>query len=152
MTRLTKLTAFIAESNRIEGIRRPPTGTEIGAADDFLRSDLTLKSLNLMQAAFAPGYPLRDNIGMDVRVGNYIAPRGGPKIRARLEEIIEHAHTVKDPWMVHCEFESLHPYQDGNGRTGRMLWAWHMQSLNRDPFALPFLHRFYYQTLEHVAK
>jgi len=39
---------------------------------------------------------------------------------------------------------------DGNGRTGRAIWAWQMQRLGRDPFALPFLHRFYYQTLEAI--
>jgi hypothetical protein len=28
------------------------------------------------------------------------------------------------------------------------VWAWQMQKMGRDPFALPLLHRFYYQTLE----
>jgi hypothetical protein len=39
-------------------------------------------------------------------------------------------------------------YMDGNGRTGRAMWAWQMHGLGHDPFALPFLRRFYYQTLE----
>lgn len=149
---LTKLATFIAESNLIEGIYREPSNAEIDAVDVFLNSDATEESLNAMQAVFAPGYPLRSCVGMDVRVGSHIAPRGGPQIVVRLNEIIEHAHTVKNPWQVHCEFETLHPYLDGNGRTGRMLWAWHMMELGRDPFALPFLHRFYYQTLENVAR
>lgn len=43
----------------------------------------------------------------------------------------------------------LHPFMDGNGRTGRAVWAWAMQRDGQDPFALSFLHRFYYQTLEY---
>jgi Fic family protein len=41
---------------------------------------------------------------------------------------------------------------DGNGRTGRMLWAWHMKHQGRDPFLRPFLHTWYYQTLQYLAK
>jgi Fic family protein len=87
---------------------------------------------------------------MNVRVGDYAAPLGGPAIPERLEQIVEAARTTDDPWRVHVNFEMLHPYLDGNGRTGRALWAWHTLRLGRDPFDIPFLHRFYYQTLEHL--
>jgi fido (protein-threonine AMPylation protein) len=86
---------------------------------------------------------------MDVRVGNHIAPEGGPDIPRQLQRILDKANRASDgPWSVHIAFETLHPYMDGNGRAGRAIWAWQMRRLGHDPFALPFLHRFYYQTLD----
>src|SRR5258705_12367518 len=97
--------------------------------------------------------PIRRHKGMNVRVGNHIAPEGAPSIVGRLRRILNNANRASDsPWKVHVAFETLHPYMDGNGRTGRAIWAWQMQGLGHDPFALPFLHRFYYQTLEGSRK
>lgn len=143
------LKGFLVESNRIEGI----TGTnenEIDAADNFMSLPaLTVPSLNELQQMFAPNKPLRERAGLNVRVGRYIAPEGGPHIREALDHLLRLASESSDPWAVHVEYETLHPYLDGNGRTGRMVWAWQMQRLGRRPFALGFLHTFYYQTLEH---
>ena len=33
---------------------------------------------------------------------------------------------VKDIWQAHVEFEEIHPFEDGNGRVGRMILNWHM--------------------------
>lgn len=139
---------FIAESNAIEGILREPFQVELTAFATFMNSKASLDDLCLLQASFAGHKPLRTVKGMDVRVGSYIAPRGGPEIAEKLIDLLSEAQTSPNPWKLHCDFEELHPFMDGNGRTGRALWAWHMQRLGQKPFALPFLHRFYYQTLE----
>ncbi len=140
---------FVRESNAVEGIHREPFPHEIDHSIHFMQTAaITLQDLNEVQQSFAPGHRLRDVPGLDVRVGNYVAPAGGLAIRDKLADILIGANAASDPWKVHVAFEMLHPYMDGNGRTGRILWAWHMKRLGRDPFALPFLHRFYYQTLE----
>jgi hypothetical protein len=141
---------FIRESNRIEGILRDPTEDEIAAHEQLLGVvQLTPTTVGDFQAVIAPGMPIRRHKGMNVRVGNHVAPEGGPSIVGRLRRILDKANRASDsPWRVHVAFETLHPCMDGNGRTGRAIWAWQMQGLGHDPFALPFLHRFYYQTLD----
>lgn len=145
--------AFVVESNRIEGIYRT-TQAEIEATEKFLsEKEMSLTVINEVQSVYAPGMRLRDRVGMNVVVGNYVAPRGGRNIEIELMEMAGRLNKSKpgiydNPWKMHVEFERLHPFMDGNGRTGRVIWAWHMKKLGLDPFALPFLHRFYYQTLE----
>jgi hypothetical protein len=149
---VSKHIAFLTESNHIEGIHRPPTADEQAAFERFMSLPaLSATDLGDLQSVFAPGQPLRERVGMNVQVGNYVASPGGPAILRRLQALLRKMHRSNDPWDIHVGFEMLHPYYDGNGRTGRMLWAWHMRDICRDPFALPFLHRFYYQTLEKMS-
>lgn len=141
---------FLRESNHIEGIDLEPSATEQHEFSIFLRlPTVSILQLGHLQSIFAPGKPLRDKPGMNVRVARFTPPPGGPQIRQLLQDILDIAHVEPDPWAVHVAFEHVHPYMDGNGRTGRMLWAWHTARAGRDPFSLSFLHRFYYQTLEH---
>lgn len=144
------LYAFVRESNWIEGITREPSEDEIAAHERLLALfQIHATTLGDFQSVIAPGCSLREKPNMNVRVGNYIAPDGGPNILKRLQRICRYANGgTHTPWQIHVAFEKLHPYIDGNGCTGRALWAWMMRGQGRDPFALPFLHRFYYQTLE----
>jgi Fic family protein len=64
-----------------------------------------------------------------------------------LKRLLIQVYVSADPWVMHVEFEKLHPFMDGNGRTGRAIWVWHMLRCGRKPFEISFLHRFYYQTL-----
>lgn len=143
-----RLIPFLSESLRIEGIERAPSPAEIEATWRFLKLDrLTLAPVRRLQAVYAPGMPLRDQPGMNVWVGSYAAPPGGPEIGKRLTAVLKAANKDADPWQTHVTFEKLHPFLDGNGRAGRAIWAWQMRRQGRDPFALPFLHWWYYQTL-----
>ena len=49
-----------------------------------------------------------------------------PKIMKSLEKKIGEldAPSVSRIWNIHHEFETIHPFRDGNGRTGRVLLNW----------------------------
>lgn len=142
------LTRFLTESLAIEGIYRGPTELEFDATVHFLsQSRMTIQAIVDLQRHYAPEKPIRAKASMNVRVGKYVAPPGGKAIEHALAHLAAAANTGDNPWTLHVEFEALHPFMDGNGRTGRALWAWCMQKVGEDPFGLPFLHRFYYQTL-----
>lgn len=141
---------FVRESNRIEGIVRPPTEDEIHAHAAFL----ALRTVRLGDligfVGSVAGAPLRENVGQDVRVGDHHPIPGGPEVKERLRELIDRANVVvrDTPWTVHADYERLHPFMDGNGRSGRALWAWMRLREDRDPFVLGFLHAAYYEALE----
>lgn len=140
---MTDLVNFVRESNRIEGIVREPHHHEIAAHHQFLALEkITIDDMRKFVATVA-GAPLRNQSGMDVRVGNHIAPPGGCEIVFRLENILDRAEN-RGAYKTHLAYEALHPFMDGNGRSGRVLWLWMMGG----EAPLGFLHQWYYQTLE----
>jgi Fic family protein len=76
---------------------------------------------------------LRDRIvvvgshGSGFAQARYIPPPPGDQLRAGMENLLEwmarppEVPTVVQAAMVHYQFETLHPYSDGNGRIGRLL-------------------------------
>lgn len=143
---VSNIIRFLVESNSIEAIYREPTAQEIDETTKFLHGPLNADTVIELQAIYAPKKPLRNKIGMNVRVGAHIPPSGSPTMRANMVSILQ----MSDPWECHVAFEALHPFMDGNGRTGRSVWLWKMFDTHKDPFSLSFLHRFYYQTLSHL--
>jgi hypothetical protein len=146
------LLGFIRESNMIEGIIRRPAKGEIAAHEKILAlGNLGLDDLVEFVAAVAPHARLRDQRGLNVCVGAHLAPAGGDDIPINLAALLANL-PYQTPYKAHCRYEKLHPFTDGNGRSGRALWLW--QVLNGDnpgeaerAQELGFLHCFYYQTL-----
>jgi hypothetical protein len=142
----SELTRFVRESLCIEGILREPSVREVVATRWFLEQERpSVTDLERLVAVYAPGHRLRDMPGMNIGVGDHRAPPGGPEIRAQLARLLTGIEEA-DPWGTHVAYEKLHPFTDGNGRSGRALWAWQMI---RRQVGLPlgFLHQWYYDTL-----
>ena len=73
----------------------------------------------------ANGYPCGEFKNRENRVSNIktALPQDVPKL---MEELISkynqiQSPTIKDLAAFHAEYENIHPFQDGNGRTGRMI-------------------------------
>lgn len=137
------LTDFVNESNYIEGIKET-TGAQVAAHERFLEDPLSVESLEKLVFVLQPGAKLRERAGMDVYVGNHVPPPGGAGIRYQLEHLLN--LSLDTPWQRHCKYETLHPFMDGNGRSGRALWLKDMGGIEKTPIG--FLHHFYYQTLQ----
>ena len=140
------LEEFVRQSNAIEGITRIPSSRELFAHQAFLDlPHITVAAIEALVAVLANA-PLRRDAGMDVRVGRHIPPPGGPHIETELADLLARINDGEiGSWRAHVEYETLHPFMDGNGRSGRTIWLWMRQGNQLPP--LSFLQAFYYQTL-----
>lgn len=142
----SSLGAFVQESNRIEGIE-VTTDDHIAAHNEFLDRPLSVVSIVELVSTLQPDARFRNTPSApNVQVGRHIAPRSGPDIQTNLESIL----TIHDPWEQHNAYETLHPFTDCNGRSGRAIWLhrhYHDQSLDMWALRRGFLHSWYYQTL-----
>jgi len=142
------LLVFLKESNLIESIPDVKP-LEIEAARVLLEKDvIMIQDVQEYVFTTAGGKALlRDKMGMDVYVGNHEPPPGGPIIRPTLTNILVEMDNGTNFYQSHVDYETLHPFMDGNGRSGRLLWLWHMQKNGCGVVSSSFLHTWYYQSL-----
>ena len=101
------------------------------------------------------GGDLRREVGMDVIVGSHRPPRGGTFVENALIEmlagyvVVSHLLTSDVAYKFHKEFEDLHPFMDGNGRSGRALYYYTLQDKSLMERPLSFLHQWYYTSLSY---
>lgn len=149
LSRYLELRRFVSESNRIEGIFRDPTDTELQAHRDLLKiKKMTVAALLRFVEVVEPEAKLRIEEGMNVKVGGRKAPPGGAHIQTALVDLLGLVNRKQlTPLLAHLAYELLHPFSDGNGRSGRALWLW----MKGGSAPLGFLHSTYYDVLDREA-
>lgn len=160
---MISLIQFLIESDAIEGVKRIIQTPELQCAEAILELDeVTIAWLRTYVQMVEPDAMLRDRPYRNVTVGDYRPPSGGPGVEDALTlhlDQINNWHkcrlsaSMRDSWAHgrHIDFEKLHPFTDGNGRAGRLLWLRAMGGLpwlDKQPLDQNvFLQWFYYQTL-----
>ncbi len=138
---------FMLESNRIEGEDRlnPSDESAFWFATEII--GWNIEDILLVHE-YLGKYLKKDWVGKwrnrNVRVGSYFPPKW-MEVPDLMTEYFIKLPNLKS-WEAHNQFEAIHPFQDLNGRVGRLIWL--NKAINEGyDFSIPFLQKYYYQTL-----
>jgi hypothetical protein len=150
------LTDYTVASNFIEGIDRDPVALEreVNALDELIGTP-SLGSVEMLRflSVVEPTARIRAGAKDGVAVGSHVAPAGGPHMYREVADLlIDISRSDTNPVFTYAAWQHLHPLTDGNGRTGRALYAW--QNINRrNRIPLPsFVHDYHYEVLSSLDR
>ena len=147
-----QLKAFMKESNKIEGENRlNPNDLEV--IEFITEQGFTMQGAILFVHELLGRYLKRNWVGKyrtcQVYVGSYTPP--APLTVPYLMDKYFSEFDDMNSWTAHNEFEKIHPFQDLNGRVGRLIWL--SKAIDEGyNFNIPFLQAYYYQTLSEYEK
>lgn len=150
----TELAAFVSASNAIEGIKET-SAADLAAHKYFLAlPEINVVDLDYFVKQVQPNARLRLRPQDTCTVGSHVPPAGGQAILYKLQNLLEPLRQCANavlPYTLHCEYLTLHPFTDGNGRSARALYAWHCNRAGRDGYIRRgFLHEWYYESLRNA--
>lgn len=128
------LTEYFRESNAIENVYDEAAIEDMFEAWDYLQNQDELthevvkgaheRILQNRQPDIAGEYRT-----VNVRIGSDIPPRPAA-VPGLMGELLERTpETGVEAIQWHVDFEKIHPFADGNGRIGRLLYLWHCQEV-----------------------
>jgi Fic family protein len=129
---------YVRESNAIEGVESDQAVEEsldaweyLGTID-HLTHDAIRETHRLILRTRQPDVAGEYRDGQN-HVGGR-APPPAPVVRPLLGWLLQqHPRDGVEAIRWHVEFERIHPFWDGNGRVGRLLYLWHCRQLDLDP-------------------
>ena len=141
---IEKILEFIEHSNYIEGVSSPDAfDSSMEAFTEMLGKDvlslqLVLETHEIMMRKLNPRIAGRLR-SINVRVGHRSCPDYS-LVSGLLREWFE-AQTVTpvtldNVILSHIEFEKIHPFEDGNGRIGRMIMNWQLLKAGLEPVVI----------------
>jgi Fic family protein len=141
---------FATESNQIEGEKKA-SRNQVYALQWFIQHELTEKNTLEYHRMVAENLP-KEQRGVyrkfEITIGG--KPAGTPHyaIQNKMDDFFRGIEKM-DSWEAHNLFEKIHGFSDYNGRTGRAIWLWKFLNEEGGKLNLSFLHRYYYQALQH---
>ena len=142
------LLKFATESNKIERIYVERRHLQHAAALKKLLAleELRLEDLQEFVTSIQPDARLRTASYHRVWIGGREAPPASESLPALMGLLDNINKGLVSPLEAHKQYEYLHPFIDGNGRSGRAIWLWQQAKQGYDGRYL-FLQMYYYSTL-----
>jgi Fic family protein len=135
----------IIQSNLIEGVKdlnelpKSMKAWEYLTLTDKIITQTILDTHYLIMQELLPVEHIGTFRIRDVFVGDYKAP-GAYLVPHLMQNWISDMNYYQDldPKIKHVDFERIHPFIDGNGRVGRMLFWWHEMKLGLKPTLITY--------------